>query len=130
MFDKKVVGLVEATAAGWGKFGNGAAYLLIPVIYNAINEHQDNEHSWRYSLLLAPCLIIVMLILTWFLSDSYPHLTHHEDDESSIGAPPVKKQQLIMTKVSLCVCVCLFVCYHDHVVYVCMYVHFYSHYKH
>ncbi len=72
MFDKSVVGLVSATATGWGKVGSGVSYLLIPVIYWSLHTYNNTEWSWRLSQIVAPILVLFVSVATWFLSDTHP----------------------------------------------------------
>jgi nitrate/nitrite transporter NarK len=76
MFDKKVVGLVGASATGWGKVGTSIGYLTLPAIYNSFQTYNNNEWAWRFTLVVPACLTLVVSVATWILSDSVP-----EDDE-------------------------------------------------
>mmetsp|Transcript_17878 Transcript_17878/g.34944 ORF Transcript_17878/g.34944 Transcript_17878/m.34944 type:complete len:660 (+) Transcript_17878:203-2182(+) len=78
-FDKSIVGLVGATASGWGKVGAGIAYLTIPLIYRSLKDDYDNEYAWRRTLIIPPSLMVLVIICTFFFSDNSP------DDEKFIS---------------------------------------------
>lgn len=73
MFDKSVIGLVSATASGWGKVGAGVTYLVIPLIYKSFKDSGfDNDYAWRHTLLIPPSIVFFAMITTISFSDSSP----------------------------------------------------------
>ena len=54
MFAKKVVGIANATAAGWGNLGGGITNLTMPYVFLIFASFVDNDYSvaWRISYLV------------------------------------------------------------------------------
>jgi len=61
MFSKKVVGIANATAAGWGNLGGGITNLLMPYIFLMFMMFtgDDESASWRLSFLIPLALHII-----------------------------------------------------------------------
>jgi len=63
MFSKNIVGLANATAAGWGNLGGGFTNLLMPFIFLAILHHNgdgDEDRAWRDCFLFPAALHLVI----------------------------------------------------------------------
>mmetsp|Transcript_50958 Transcript_50958/g.101344 ORF Transcript_50958/g.101344 Transcript_50958/m.101344 type:complete len:640 (-) Transcript_50958:608-2527(-) len=61
MFSKKVVGIANATAAGWGNLGGGITNLTMPYIFLIFMSFtgDDESRSWRLSYLIPLALHII-----------------------------------------------------------------------
>ena len=62
MYSKSVVGLANATAAGWGNLGGGVTNLVMPFVFSAIYNLLDGtpldkeDRAWRYCYFLPVAL--------------------------------------------------------------------------
>lgn len=54
MFNKKIIGVANATAAGWGNLGGGVTNLTMPLFFLAFMSAtgQDEDRSWRLTYLV------------------------------------------------------------------------------
>ena len=60
-FDKNIVGLVNALAAGWGNAGGGVTFFVMPAIVSSLmnNSGMSQHWAWRIAFLVCPLVIIV-----------------------------------------------------------------------
>ena len=74
-----VVGIANATAAGWGNFGGGIALLLNAAVFKGFKTSgYNNDTAWRGSLAWPPAAIFLMGILTFLFSDDCPYGNYSE----------------------------------------------------
>jgi NNP family nitrate/nitrite transporter-like MFS transporter len=62
-FDKNIVGLTNALAAGWGNAGGGVTFFVMPaVVSSLINNHGISQHwAWRLTFPICPLVIILCI---------------------------------------------------------------------
>ncbi|RIB26967.1 nitrate high affinity transporter [Gigaspora rosea] len=73
MYEKNVVGSANAFAGGWGNLGGGFAYILMPLVFNAINSSvNDTNISWRLAMIIPAGLCIIAGLMNIFLADDCP----------------------------------------------------------
>ncbi|MBB5366851.1 MULTISPECIES: MFS transporter [unclassified Janthinobacterium] len=73
MFAPNVVGTANATSAGWGNAGAGAAQALMPLLLGALVMLGVTEAmGWRVALLVPGVLMLVMAALYWRYTQDTP----------------------------------------------------------
>jgi len=74
-----VIGIANATSAGWGNFGGGVALLLNAAIFRAWKRFDyNNEMAWRATLAWSPAALFLSGVLTFLFSDDCPYGNFHE----------------------------------------------------
>lgn len=72
MFSPKIVGLANATTAGWGNLGGGVTQFLMPLIYTGMLRHASEFSAWRLSFFVPGCLHLLVGLLVLFFSQDLP----------------------------------------------------------
>jgi MFS transporter, NNP family, nitrate/nitrite transporter len=73
MFAPNVIGTANATTAGWGNMGGGAAQLLMPLLFSAIVALGATEAlGWRLAMVVPGVLMFFTGIAYWFLTQDSP----------------------------------------------------------
>lgn len=79
MFHSNVVGLANATSAGWGNLGGGVALLITGAIFDSFKaQGNTNDKSWRYTISWPPTLLFVMGCVLYFFGDDCPYGNYSE----------------------------------------------------
>jgi len=74
MFNGKVVGIANATAAGWGNVGGGVTQFLMPVIYKGMVAATGGRifSAWRWAYIVPGLLHTVTGVMVMFLGQDLP----------------------------------------------------------
>ena len=92
MFAPKVVGTANATAAGWGNTGGGAAQALMPLLLGALVMLGVSESmGWRLALVVPGVLMLIMAALYWRYTQDCPEGNYSELRERGIVVEGGKK---------------------------------------
>lgn len=92
MFAPNVVGTANATSAGWGNLGGGVTQLAMPLVFSmfVVGFGFTDAQGWRMSMVVVGCVIFVIGIAYFFLTQDAPDGNFRELREK--GMMPEKKK--------------------------------------
>jgi NNP family nitrate/nitrite transporter-like MFS transporter len=85
MFSKKIIGLANATAAGWGNLGGGITNLTMPLIFLGFMSGTSNNEdlSWRLTYIVPLAAHIIAMGMSW-VSQDLPDGNYKELETSGV----------------------------------------------
>jgi NNP family nitrate/nitrite transporter-like MFS transporter len=91
MFAPNVVGTANATSAGWGNLGGGVTQFAMPMVFSVfvVGFGFSDAVGWRLSMMVVGCVIFVVGIAYYFLTQDAPEGNYKELREQ--GKLPPKK---------------------------------------
>jgi len=97
MFAPNVVGTANATTAGWGNMGGGAAQVLMPLLFSGLVAAGASQFmSWRLAMVLPGALMLVTGVAYWLLTQDTPEgnfrvVRARQREVDADGAPGIKR---------------------------------------
>eukprot|EP00899_Mesostigma_viride_P021778 jgi/Mesvir1/29601/Mv21457-RA.1 len=76
MFSPKVVGVANATSAGWGNAGGGITQILMPLVFDGISKHIGPAKAWRVAFVIPGSFHIVAIVMTLLFGRDNPDGDH------------------------------------------------------
>ncbi|OIQ36951.1 MAG: MFS transporter [Roseobacter sp. MedPE-SW] len=91
MFAPNVVGTANATSAGWGNLGGGVTQFAMPMVFSVfvVGFGFSEAVGWRLSMMVVGCVIFVVGIAYYFLTQDAPDGNYKELREQN-KLPPKK----------------------------------------
>ncbi len=87
MFAPNVVGTANATTAGWGNAGGGAAQAAMPLVFAGLLAlGVDRSLGWRAAMLLPGVLMVIVGVLYWKFTEDSPEGDFREVRARGIAA--------------------------------------------
>lgn len=80
MFAPNVVGTANATSAGWGNLGGGVTQFAMPLVFSVfvVGFGFTDAEGWRLSMIVVGCVIFVVGIAYYFLTQDAPDGNYSE----------------------------------------------------
>ncbi len=80
MFAPNVVGTANATSAGWGNLGGGVTQFAMPMVFSVfvVGFGFSEAVGWRLSMMVVGCVIFVVGIAYYFLTQDAPEGNYKE----------------------------------------------------
>jgi len=78
MFNGKVVGMANATTAGWGNLGGGVTQFVIPLIYSAFQAYYPDFYAWRCAFFIPGTMHLIVGTAILLFSQDLPDGQYHE----------------------------------------------------
>jgi len=88
MFTPKIVGIANATSAGWGNLGGGVTQFLIPAMYTACVATAEPFTAWRQAFFLPGCMHIFVGLIVITLAQDLPDGQYSELKKKGKMAQP------------------------------------------
>ena len=74
MFDLSVVGIANATSAGWGNLGGGVSQMLNSAVFASFKAGgYTNDRAWRSTLSWSPAVIFALGVGVFLFADDCPY---------------------------------------------------------
>jgi len=99
MFDLNVVGIANATSAGWGNLGGGVAQILNGNIFNSLKMNGSNNNAaWRITVGWSPAVIFLLGVGVFLLTDDCPYGNFRElKDKQSAAEKAATEKEVLAT---------------------------------
>lgn len=100
MFASNVVGSANAIAAGWGNLGAGAAYLIVPLLFDLVTfeNNVSTDMGWRITLCFPAILMVIVGVCLYSFSDDCPYGNYADLKKQSTPRAALTKPTAIAWK--------------------------------
>ncbi|GMH43588.1 hypothetical protein BSKO_11510 [Bryopsis sp. KO-2023] len=92
MFNVQIVGVANATGAGWGNAGGGVSQILMPILFHALENSFESFSAWRFALLIPGSLhIVIGFVILAFAQDMPDGSFFYLRSQGDMAGPQVWK---------------------------------------
>eukprot|EP00277_Geminigera_cryophila_P000857 CAMPEP_0179427640 /NCGR_PEP_ID=MMETSP0799-20121207/13526_1 /TAXON_ID=46947 /ORGANISM="Geminigera cryophila, Strain CCMP2564" /LENGTH=602 /DNA_ID=CAMNT_0021202765 /DNA_START=221 /DNA_END=2029 /DNA_ORIENTATION=+ len=97
MFDLNVVGIANATSAGWGNLGGGVAQVLNGGIFDSLKRNGwSNSSAWRLTVGWSPIVIFVLGVSVFLFTDDCPYGSFRELKKKETAADKAATEEEVL----------------------------------
>mmetsp|Transcript_15729 Transcript_15729/g.23421 ORF Transcript_15729/g.23421 Transcript_15729/m.23421 type:complete len:462 (+) Transcript_15729:70-1455(+) len=72
MFAKEIIGVANATSAGWGNLGGGVTNIAMTALWNGFKTLTDSETAWRISFVVPATIVLLCSIAVLLIAEDCP----------------------------------------------------------
>jgi len=95
MFTPKIVGVANATTAGWGNLGGGVTQFMIPAVYVGCLAYSESNTAWRQAFFLPGCMHIAVGVSALLFTQDLPDGSYADLQKKGKMAQPNARRTLV-----------------------------------